>query len=149
LRGAVIQGKYHGEWARIAELGPLLAEYCATLGPFDALVPVPLHASRLRRRGFNQSLLLAQSAAAVLGAPVEEALIRTRRTDAQARLNAEGRRANVRDAMAVAPGSGVSGRAFVVIDDVVTTGSTLAACAVALRRAGAVSVKAATFCREV
>jgi ComF family protein len=127
----------------------MVADVCETLRPFDALVPVPLHPSRLRQRGFNQSLLLARRAADSLHAPVEEPLLRTRRTDSQVRLSAEERLHNVMGAMAVNPGSRISGRTFVLVDDVVTTGSTLAACAAVLSREGAQSVKAATFCREL
>ena len=149
LRGAVIQCKYHGEWARISDLATLLAEVCQTLPEFDAIVPVPLHPVRLRQRGFNQSLLLARGAARTLHAPVEEAVFRTRRTDAQARLSADERLRNVMGAMAVKPGSRIGGRSFLLIDDVITTGSTLAACAHALTQAGARSVMAGTVCREL
>ena len=149
LRGAVIQCKYHAEWARIPELAPLLAESCKTLPEFDVVVPVPLHPSRLRQRGFNQSLVLARGAAETMHAPVEQVVFRTRRTDAQARLSADERRRNVMGSMAVEPGSRIGGRSFLLIDDVVTTGSTLGACADALIEAGAQSVMAATLCREV
>ena len=149
MRGAVIQCKYHGEWGRTAELGTLMAGVCESMRPFDALVPVPLHPSRLRHRGFNQSLLLAQRAAEVLGVPVEENLLRIRRTGAQVHLGAQERATNVTGAIAIRPGSTVERQRFVLIDDVVTTGSTLAACAAVLLRAGAPQVKAATFCREL
>jgi ComF family protein len=149
MRGAVIQCKYHGEWGRASELGSLLAGVCESLRPFDALVPVPLHASRLRQRGFNQSLLIAQSAAELLRAPVEENLWRARRTGAQVHLGADERATNVTGAMAIRTGSTIEGRTFVLIDDVITTGSTLAACAAVLLHAGAQQVKAATFCREL
>lgn len=149
LQGAIIGCKYHGEWARTAELAPLLAEVCASLPPIDALVPVPLHPSRLRQRGFNQSLLLARCAANDLKMPVEELVLRTRRTDSQTQLSADDRGRNVEGAMAVGPGGAVAGRSFVLIDDVITTGSTLAACATVLRDAGARSVMAATVCREL
>ena len=149
FRGAVIQCKYHGEWARTAALGPLLAEICDSLRPFDALVPVPLHRSRLRQRGFNQSLLLAREAAKSLHVPVEEVLVRIQRTDPQVHLSAAERRRNLMETMAVRPGSRIEGRTFVLIDDVVTTGSTLNACAAALKNGAALSIKAATVCREV
>ena len=87
LRGAVVQFKYHGEWARTAHLGALLADSVAHLQQVDMLVPVPLHQTRLRQRGFNQSQLLARFAGDVLGLRVTEAaLVRTRRTDAQVLL---------------------------------------------------------------
>lgn len=149
LRGAVIQCKYHGEWARVSQLAALLGEVCQTLGPCDALVPVPLHSSRVRQRGFNQSLLLARGVADLHHIPVEACLVRTRRTDSQAQLTAEERRRNVTGAMALAPEGTITDRRFVLIDDVITTGSTLAACAAVLEQAGARSVKAATICREL
>lgn len=117
--------------------------------PIDALVPVPLHPARLRQRGFNQSLLLARRAAEVLNVPVEEHLLRTRRTGAQVHLTADERVTNVMGAMALRPGSSIAGRTFVLIDDVITTGSTLGACAAVLSQGGAQQVKAATICREL
>jgi ComF family protein len=149
LRGAIVQFKYHGEWARAVHLGEPLASTIALLHQVDALVPVPLHDSRLRQRGFNQSLLLAQEAGGLLGMDVKESLIRTRRTDAQVNLGAEERKANVTGAFAVQPNLPIAGLSVVLIDDVVTTGSTLSACADALVAAGAASVMAASLAREM
>jgi predicted amidophosphoribosyltransferase len=127
-------------------------------------VPVPLHAARRRSRGFNQ----ARDLAAGLGLPVLEALRRTRATPAQASLTAGARRRNVRGAFALAPASrwgdgwrasrgerialmagAVYGRVVVLVDDVVTTGATLEACAAVLRAAGAADVRAVTVARAV
>jgi ComF family protein len=149
LREAILQFKYDAEWARAQHLGPLLASSVADLPDVDVLVPVPLHAGRLRQRGFNQSLLLAKQISAAMNLPVEEQIVRTRRTQAQARLRGADRAANVADAFAVPFAERVNGRAVVLIDDVVTTGSTLAACAAAARTAGAVSVSAVTLAREM
>jgi ComF family protein len=149
LRGAVTLCKYHGEWGRAEPLAERLARAVDDLRPFDALVPVPLHESRLRHRGFNQSFLLAQHAAQILRVPVADILWRTRRTDAQVQLGAAQRSTNVKGAISVKPASHVDGRTYVLIDDVITTGSTLAASAEALILAGAVSVKAATVAREL
>ena len=115
----------------------------------DALIPVPLHSSRLRQRGFNQSLLLAQQAGGLLGVEVKEALVRTRQTDAQINLGAEQRIANVAGAFAVQPHIRLADLSIVLIDDVITTGSTLSACAEALINAGVSSVKAASLAREM
>jgi len=149
LRGAVVQFKYHGEWARTAQLAPLLASTIVHLQPIDALIPVPLHPTRLRQRGFNQSLLLAQHAGELLNIEVKEPLIRTRRTDAQVNLGAQQRQANVAGAFTAQPDIAVAGLSIVLIDDVVTTGSTLSACAEALTVAGAASIKAASLAREM
>lgn len=81
--------------------------------------------------------------------PVESCLVRTRRTDSQTQLTAEERGRNVMGAMALAADCTIADRRFVLIDDVITTGSTLAACAAILEQAGARWVKAATICREL
>ena len=149
LRGSVVQFKYHGEWARGPHLSERLAVAVAYTQRADALIPVPLHPARLRQRGFNQSLLLAKHTGDLLGIEAKEALIRTRRTDAQVNLGSEQRTINVAGAFAVQSGMRVAGLSVVLIDDVITTGSTLSACAEALIRAGATSVKAATLAREM
>jgi len=149
LRGAIVHFKFHGEWARAAHLGKPLAAAVADMRQADALIAVPLHAARLRQRGFNQSLLLAQHAGALLGIEVKEALIRTRRTDAQVNLGSEQRTINVTGAFAVKPNFPVAGLSITLIDDVITTGSTLSACAEALITAGATSVSAASLAREM
>jgi competence protein ComFC len=149
LRGAIVHYKYHGEWARTAQLGAQLASTVAHLQGVDALIPVPLHPTRLRQRGFNQSLLLAQQAGDLLSLDVMDALIRTRRTDAQVDLGAKQRVANVAGAFAAQPNIAVAGLSIVLIDDVITTGSTLSACAAALTAAGAASVKAVSLAREM
>jgi ComF family protein len=149
LRGAIVQFKFHGEWARAADLGEPLATAITDLQRVDVLIPVPLHPIRLRQRGFNQSLLLAQQAGDLLGVDVKDALVRTRRTDAQVSLGADRRMANVAGAFAAQPHILIAGLSVVLIDDVVTTGSTLSACAEALLGAGATSVKAASLAREM
>jgi ComF family protein len=144
----VIQFKYHGEWARAEALGRALAAVAADLRPCDGLVPVPLHSSRLRQRGFNQSLMLARHASAVLSVPVLDVLSRARRTRAQVHLAAAERASNVRDAFALATGESVLGKSLILIDDVVTTGATLTACADILLQGEAASVSAATLARD-
>jgi len=127
----------------------LLATSIADLREVDTLVPVPLHPARLRQRGFNQSQHLAKEIANLVNVRVEESVVRTRRTQAQARLKGVDRAANVADAFAVPEAASVAGHVVVLIDDVVTTGSTLAACGSVLRKAGAVSVSAVTLAREM
>jgi predicted amidophosphoribosyltransferase len=85
----------------------------------------------------------------LLGIEVKEALIRTRRTDAQVALGSEQRMINVAGAFVMQSGFPVAGLSIVLIDDVITTGSTLSACAEALISAGATSVTAATLAREM
>jgi ComF family protein len=148
LRHAVRSFKYAGESARAGHLGDLLPPLIAELPPFDALVPVPLHRGRQRKRGYNQARLLANAVNRATNQPVVEALVRFRATAQQVGLNAEARRANVREAFAVREGADISGGRFVLVDDVLTTGSTLGQCAETLVAAGAVWVGAVTLARE-
>lgn len=104
------------------------------------VVPVPLHRERLLERGFNQSALLARALARHGGGRfAPELLLRSRDTAQQSRLARAERRANVASAF-VAPRP-LGERPLTLVDDVVTTGSTLSACADALRRAGATSIQ--------
>jgi ComF family protein len=137
LRDAVHALKFGGRRSLARPLGDLIVEHCAgALAAPDALVPVPLARARERERGFNQAGLLAERLGERLGVRVRSRwLVRLRATAAQSDLSAAERRANVADAFAAAPA--VAGRDVVVIDDVITTGATVAECARALHEAGA------------
>jgi ComF family protein len=115
----------------------------------DLLAAVPLYVRRQRLRGYNQSLLLARELSRLCGLPLaERGLARRRNTPPQAgSADAEARKRNVADAF-VADRRWAEGKRVLVIDDVMTTGATLDACARALRQAGAASVWALTFARE-
>ncbi|MCK4409161.1 MAG: ComF family protein [Candidatus Eisenbacteria sp.] len=115
------------------------AALCACVTPPDVVVPVPLHTIRFRERGFNQSELLAVHLAAFVGAPARRALVRTRHTPPQARLPRQQRLAIARGTFRAAEGSAELGRVLLV-DDVATTGATLAAASLELLRAGAKEV---------
>jgi ComF family protein len=117
----------------------------------DAVCPVPLHPSRQRKRGYNQSALLGAELAARLGIPVfPDALRRVRDTPTQTRLGAAARRRNVADAFAVHPllPGWFESRRLLLLDDVMTTGATLSECAKALRAAGAERVLALSVARD-
>jgi ComF family protein len=116
----------------------------------DLVVPVPLHPSRLRERGFAQALALAEHARrfARLAAPLaHDLLVRHRPTAEQAGLVRAARIANVAGAFAVTDAARLRGRHVLLIDDVVTTGATAAACTRVLRRAGARAVTVAALAR--
>lgn len=116
----------------------------------DVVVPVPLHPSRLAERGFAQALVLASHARALarLQAPLaHDLLVRERATAEQAGLARAARIANVAGAFAVTEAGRVRGRHILLVDDVVTTGATAAACARVLRRAGARAVTVAALAR--
>ncbi|MGH2452283.1 MAG: ComF family protein [bacterium] len=111
-----------------------------------------MHSSRLRQRGFNHAALLAERVAAGLRLPmVEGALLRTAPTLPQTSLGRMERFANVRGAFAVDPGRGplLRGCALLLVDDVLTSGATAAACARALLSAGAAEVRVATLARAL
>jgi ComF family protein len=148
VRRAIIAFKYEQEWARADDLAALLPPVIADLPPLDALVPVPLHPRRLRWRGFDQAALLAVGLSGRSGLPVRPLLERTRETDQQARLSADERWVNVRGAFAVASGQDPRGLHLLLVDDVLTTGATLGACATALLAGGAASVSAVTLARD-
>jgi ComF family protein len=131
-------------------LGHLLrrAARDADLGA-DLVVPVPLHARRLADRGFNQAALLAAEVAEELRAPhAPRALVRARDTPQQATLDRAGRLQNLTSAFAAREPARVRGRRVVLVDDVMTTGATLTACAEALLAAGAGSIAGLVVARS-
>lgn len=143
-RRLIHQLKYHDQHHARVLLGQWLVTAGHTLlADADLLVPVPLHPVRLIARRFNQSALLAHEVARSTGLPVDVAsLKRTRRTPSQVDLTAEQRRLNVRGAFKVPPRrrQQIAGKRVLLIEDVITTGATVSACARALKRAGAARV---------
>lgn len=152
--GALVRALKFGGWHRAAaaigrrvglvEWPDDVRDECA------AAVPVPLGAGRLRERGYNQSALVARAAAPAWNVPVwDDVLLRSRATQAQARLTAGDRLTNVAGAFRVADGAQarLRGTHVVLVDDVVTTAATLNACAAALVAGGARLVSYATFGR--
>ena len=152
VRTALHRLKYSGERRLAGPLGEAMAGRWREAGAGgDLLVPVPVHPKRARQRGYDQAVLLAASAARALGLPMRPALARIRHTVPQFELGRHARLGNVRSAFALSEEIGrsaVAGSWIVLVDDVVTTGSTLAACATALYGAGAAVVSALTVARE-
>ena len=146
LREIIHALKYRGRRSLAAPLSARMRQHGAdVLAGADMVVPVPLHLSRLRARGFNQATDLARR----LGLPCVKALRRRRRTPSQADLPAAQRHANVRGAFALRRRARVRGLCVVLVDDVSTTGATLEACAKVLKDAGAREVRALTAARAV
>jgi ComF family protein len=151
VREALRAFKFGGRRALAAPLADLLVELGRESLPVpepDLLLPVPLHPRRERERGFNQALLLARRLGRGWDLPVRaDVLARTTATSPQTDLTAEGRRANVRGAFALRRPEVVAGRHVVLVDDVLTTGSTVSACAACLKEGGAATVGVVTVAR--
>ncbi|MCC7359351.1 MAG: ComF family protein [Anaerolineales bacterium] len=148
LQQALHRFKYKHDVILADTLGERLAR-SATLAdvPAGLVVPVPLSAERLAERGYNQAALLARAFAELRGLPfTTRGVRRVRHTPPQVRLNAEQRHANMAGAFAV-EGSPPAGRTILLVDDVCTTGATLAACAAALLAGGAQAVWGLTLAR--
>jgi ComF family protein len=146
LGRAVRALKYRGATRLAGWLGERLAREVADAGWHPTVVSaVPLHSSRRHRRGYDQALLLARHAAAALHVPYRPLLVRTRATASQARLSRGARLQNVAGAFRSEPALGAS---VLLVDDVLTTGATAAACREALYEAGASRVHLAVIARS-
>lgn len=150
LRTAIHHLKYRRHIALSEVLGTLLACFVSQFPwPTDQVIPVPLGPGRLNQRGYNQAALLALFVAAENDwRYLPQALIRQRDTKSQVGLSVEERFANVEGAFLADPRQ-VEGRHILLVDDVATTGATLAACSQALKEAGAQTVYAVTLARAL
>ena len=141
------------KYANFRAVAPDMARLLADLPgprpvPGEVIVPVPLHPRRERTRGYNQSELLARTVGKRMGLPVRPGIVRrVRNTPPQVSIeNYEERRSNIEGSFACP--AGLSGESVLLMDDVVTTGSTMSACAAALKAAGARSVWGLAFARQ-
>jgi len=143
--------KYQGASRLAKPLSRLLSEYKDPQLPFsefDLILPVPLHPQRLRRRGFNQSLLLARRVSRQHSIPLDfKTLQRIRHTQPQTELSGSERQKNIRGAFKVQDPSLVEGKRLLLIDDVFTTGATVQECSKVLLKAGAKRVDVLTLAR--
>ena len=141
IQEAIYALKYRNVRAAAPALGDLIARWLeSSTAPGEALVPVPLHRRRLRSRGYNQSALLARELSRRIDLPVlDNLLVRTRDSPPQVSLaSREERVRNVEGSFDCV--GNARGRSLILVDDVVTTGSTISACAKALKAGGASSV---------
>ncbi len=152
VRAALHLLKYSGERRLADPLGDALARRWARAGAGgDVLVPVPVHRDRAAQRGYDQAALLAQASARRLGLSAFDALERWQATIAQFQLDRRARATNVERAFRPSSAEAlerIRGRWVVLVDDVMTTGATLAACASVLMDGGALAVSAVTVARE-
>lgn len=158
LRQSILRFKYERNMRAGKVLAGLTAHHFSLVrerdaGPaedYDRVLPVPLHLTRLRWRGFNQSLILARAIGQRIDTPVDPWLLgRTRPTPPQTKLSREERRANVRGAFGVNTPALAKGKRFLLVDDVYTSGATVEECARTLYQNGARSVDVFTLARVV
>jgi len=153
LRDAIHALKYRNHEAVAEPLAEIMVRRFAGTGlarTADVLVPIPIHASRLLERGFNQSELLARILSRRIGVPNEpKVLCKVRKTAQQADLPPDERALNVAGSLAVRHSDRIAGKRVLLIDDVFTTGSTLDEAARVLLAAGAEQVRAYTLARSV
>ena len=145
--------KYGGRVHLCQPLGLLaagaLAPFCAEAAP-DVIIPVPLHRKRLRQRGYNQSQLIGKVLEKQWKVPQEVGnLRRLRWTEPQTSLDATDRARNVKGAFGVREPKRLEGKRVLLVDDVLTTGSTMRACVEALREAEVAAIFAVTVARGV
>lgn len=153
VRALVHAFKYAHQTYLAAYLGAFLGEawpYFKELHGAQVLTPVPLYPSKQKKRGYNQSALLASQLGRLTGLKVEEELLcRVRNTPSQTGFGRQERIENMKDAFVCMCPHAVKDKVVLLIDDVATTGATLDACARALKKAGAKQVMAYTLAREI
>ncbi len=149
-RGLAIRLKYGRKVAIARTMARFMAPLVGDSENERLLVPVPLHRTRLWSRGFNQSALVAKELSRRLGIDVQPAALRrTRRTPPLKGMTASQRKKTVSGAFSIADEARIRGKTIILVDDVLTTGSTAEACARTLQRAGAARVELVSWARVV
>ncbi|MFA4015912.1 MAG: hypothetical protein RUDDFDWM_001011 [Candidatus Fervidibacterota bacterium] len=158
-RMMVFKLKYSGEFRLSVEMAKFMVDAIDRFAKqsddelirnfaFDLIIPVPLHETRLRERGFNQAELIAQSLSELIGVPSNSSLlIRTRETKPQFELSPKERWINVRDAFRLTRPEAVFNKVVIIVDDVMTVGATLNECAKAVRAGRPKTIIALAFAR--
>ncbi|HJU45392.1 MAG TPA: ComF family protein [Chitinophagaceae bacterium] len=154
-KGSLIQHlmhqlKYRGNKELGLQLGKLMGSYLKDTERFNdvqALVPLPLHPSRERHRGYNQSVVICNGLAEAMGIPIlKNIVIRTHNTETQTKKNRIERWQNIEGKFELKRSDAIAGKHVLLVDDVITTGATLEACGSELMKAGCSSVSVATLC---
>ena len=152
FEGSAVSAVYRLKNAGFKELVPAMSENIVKAVKlrfkdvsFDVVTCVPMTKSRKRKRGYNQSELLARETAAGLGVPFDELIYKNRRTKSQRKSSAKERRANLYGAFSLIEGKDVKNKTVLIVDDVKTTGSTLSELAFTVKDSGANAVYTAAF----
>jgi len=146
--------KYYGEKKLAKALGKLMVDYLLKNGEFenklDLIIPVPLHKNDLKKRGFNQSVLLGKVVGDYFSIPVRESvLVKKKLTPFQVNLSKKERSKNILRAFSVEKPKEIKGKNILILDDVFTTGSTVEECAKELMKARAKNIFVLTLARTV
>lgn len=145
--------KYKGRPEIGVLIGSRYGELLRKTAPFNqaaVIVPVPLHPKRLRERGYNQSIFFAEGLSHSMGCPVaDRCMVRIKATESQTHKNRYERYENMRETLEVRNADAVAGKHVLLVDDVLTTGATLEACANALMVGGAAKVSAVTIAKAL
>ena len=149
---AAVYAMKYGDRPDVAEdFGRLIASELGASGVFDGIdviVPLPLHRRRERERGYNQSACLAHGIGRVTGIPVcDDAVVRTRYTPSQTTLASDARASNVDGAFSLVRPERIKGRHVLLVDDIITTGASMAACAAAMACCGDITLSFLTIGR--
>ena len=153
LRFVMQQFKYGRKVSLGRPLGRLLSKGCNGFfqeSTLDGIIPVPLHPKRLRWRGFNQAVILAQQVSRLWRLPMDPfILLRLTETEPQTQLSEEDRRKNMRGAFSLNPKKSVQGKRILLVDDIYTSGATVNECSCTLIRGGAKEVSILTLARTI
>lgn len=149
LRSLIHALKYRKKRSALPCIASFLRESSFVLPEgIDFAVPVPLHAARYRQRGFNQVELIFGDWLKEHGIAMNRALVRTRKTEPLYKMTRQQRRQSLQGAFSLAAGADVRGKHILLLDDILTTGATLTACAAVLRQAGAARVDVLVFASD-
>ena len=136
VRNAILKFKYRNKFRYAKYFGGILSEYAAEniVFDYDYVTAVPLHKSRLRERGYNQSELMARYLAKSMGTEYRELLVRQRPTAPQNKLNRKQRQENIKNAFIPVENADIEGKGILVGDDIFTTGATMNECCKVLKK---------------
>lgn len=143
IRRAILLFKFYRKRHYAIPIGSLMSGYVS--GDYDIITAVPISKKKYRKRGYNQSQLLAEQIERLRGLPYRETLKKIKNTPPQSKLNYQKRQTNIRQAFCAVQPEELSGKHILLIDDIFTTGATINECAKTLMKAGAASVDALTF----
>lgn len=151
MKELIHQFKYRGKLSLAVTLSDIMACYLKDndhlIKGVDRIIFVPIGSDRLRKRGFNQSKVIAQHMSEIFAIPLDDCLEKCSHTKSQNELSREDRLANLKGSFRIKKGASLQGLTMLMVDDVMTTGATLGECAKVLKSAGAAEIRCITLAR--